>query len=73
MSALGFTVNEIKALVQCNDSRVPFSVIADLIEAHPTVYSSALTPNRLAEEAAFVSRCREARRESETKVTSMWA
>ena len=58
--ALGFTENEIKALVRCNDSRVPFAVIADLIDAHPTVYSSALTPARLAEEQEFIDRCQAA-------------
>jgi len=55
--ALGFTEKEIQALVTCNDSGVSFAVIAELIDSHPVVYSSALTPRRQAEEKDFVKRC----------------
>ena len=59
--ALGFTRREIQALVECNDSHVPFAAIADLIDSHPVVYSWALTPTRGADETRFVQRCREVR------------
>jgi hypothetical protein len=51
--ALGFTQSEIQHLVAANDSGLSFTVIAALIEEHPPVYSSAMTPTRKAEEHAF--------------------
>ena len=51
--ALGFTQSEIQHLVAANDSGLSFTVIAALIEEHPPVYSSAMTPTRKAEERAF--------------------
>jgi hypothetical protein len=51
--ALGFTQSEIQHLVAANDSGLSFAVIAALIEEHPPVYSSAMTPTRKAEARAF--------------------
>lgn len=51
--ALGFTTVEIEALVRANDQGVSFGTLALLIEEHPPIYSSVMTPTRRAEEAAF--------------------
>ncbi|MDB5069681.1 MAG: hypothetical protein JWM87_792 [Candidatus Eremiobacteraeota bacterium] len=57
--ALGFTKLEVDALVRCNDAGLSFAEIADLIEAHPVVFSAAMTPRRKGEETDFVALCDE--------------
>lgn len=52
--ALGFTPNEINALVSANDTGLSFATIAALIDEHPPVLSSALTGRRTEEETAFL-------------------
>lgn len=53
--ALGFTQEEIQALVTANDTGLSFATIATLIEEHPPVLSSARTPKRVAEETMFIA------------------
>ena len=53
-TALGFTRNEVDALVRANDSGLSFLEIADLIGKHPPVWSAAMTPARRKEETDFV-------------------
>ena len=53
-TALGFTSNEVDALVRANDSGLSFLEIADLIGKHPPVWSAAMTPARRKEESDFI-------------------
>ena len=53
-TALGFTSNEVDALVRANDSGLSFQEIADLIGQHPPVWSAAMTPARRKEETDFI-------------------
>ena len=53
-TALGFTSNEVDALVRANDSGLSFLEIADLIGKHPPVWSAAMTPARRKEETDFI-------------------
>jgi|GEM_PF-5549100 len=53
-TTLGFTSDEVDALVRANDSGLSFLEIADLIGKHPPVWSAAMTPARRKEESDFI-------------------